>query len=209
MEQFTIAADGDEWEKRWWPQWTRAHFPSYEAFWLAHVVPLTYRVKHRPNIGFQTKAELEASGHTDKDVAVAQLHYTLLRHLGRVFELLDDARAFTDRGYVANRPFRQNEFFEAFARLSGASDVADELLARRATSGSYEAWNEDEPSVRDAEACGSPTAPREAAGGCVVCVPPARYAPSGRAARSGSAMARKPLAGELSQRLPHLSFELI
>ena len=30
---FRIETDGDEWEMRWWPQWTRDHFPSYEVFW--------------------------------------------------------------------------------------------------------------------------------------------------------------------------------
>jgi hypothetical protein len=106
------------------------------------VVPLTYRVKDRQNIRFQTDAELAAAGYTDEDVAAAQLHYTLPMHLGRVFELLDDARVFTVRSYMADRPFGRNEFFESFARLSGASDVADELLARRTNPGVYDAWNE-------------------------------------------------------------------
>lgn len=141
-DRFTIAMDGDENEMRWWPQWTRDHFPSYEAFWLARVVPLTYRVKSSTNLRFKTTTELVAAGYTDEDVAVAQLHYTLLTHLGRVSELLDDARAFESRSYIANRPFGRNEFFESFARLSGASDVADELLARRTAPGTYDAWNE-------------------------------------------------------------------
>jgi hypothetical protein len=139
---FTIPEDGDEHEKRWWPQWTREYFPSYETFWAVRIVPLTYRVKHRQNVRFQTTEELAAAGYTDEDVTVAQLQYTLLMHLGRVFELLDDARAFTVRSYMANRPFGRDEFFESFARLSGASDVADELLARRTTPGEYDAWNE-------------------------------------------------------------------
>jgi hypothetical protein len=139
---FTIEADGDEFEKRWWPQWTRDHLPSYQDFWAARIVPLTYRVKHRHNLRFQTTAELAVAGYTDEDVAVAQLHYTLLMHLGRVFELLDDARAFTDRGYVANRQFGRDAFLESFARLSGVSDVADELLGRRAAPSTYQPWNE-------------------------------------------------------------------
>lgn len=139
---FTIAEDGDEFEKGWWPQWTRDRFPSYQAYWVPRIVPLTHRVKNRRNVHFQTSAELEAAGYTDEDVAVAQLHYTILRHLGRVFELLDDAHAFTVRSYGANRPFGRDEFFESFARLSGTSDVADELLARRASPGTYDAWQE-------------------------------------------------------------------
>jgi hypothetical protein len=94
---------------------------------------VTYRVKHRPDVRFQTTAELAATGYTDEDLAIAQLHYTLLLHLGRVFELLDDDGAFSVRSYIANRPLGRDEFFESFARLSGASDAADELLARRAT----------------------------------------------------------------------------
>jgi hypothetical protein len=140
---FTIETDGDETEKAWWPQWTRDHFPSYEAFWVSYIVPLTYRVKERTNIRFQTSEELAEAGYTDEDVAVAQLHYTLLRHLGRVFELLNDSRAFTHRSEMATREeFGRDEFFESFARLSGASDVSDELLARRANPGTYGAWNE-------------------------------------------------------------------
>ena len=130
---FTIAANGDAFEQRWWPQWTAERFPSYETFWIARVAPLTNRVNFPGDISFRTDAELELDGYTPEDVAVAQLHYTVLRHLGRVFELADDA---------AIRPFGRDEFFESFARLSGASDVADEILARRARPGTYPPWNE-------------------------------------------------------------------
>jgi hypothetical protein len=140
---FTIEEDGDETEKRWWPQWTRDRFPSYETFFVARIVPLTYRVKERTNIRFQTTAELATAGYTDEDVAVAQLHYTLLLHLGRVFELLDDSRAFTRPSETPVREqFGRDQFFESFTRLSGASDVSDELLARRASPGAYDAWDE-------------------------------------------------------------------
>lgn len=30
-DPFTIATDGDEFEKQWWPQWIRNHFQSYES----------------------------------------------------------------------------------------------------------------------------------------------------------------------------------
>jgi hypothetical protein len=85
---------------------------------------------------------VKAAGFTVEDVAIAQLHYTVLRHLGRVFELLDDARAFTTTSYLANPPFGREEFFESFTRLSGVSDVADELLSRRSNPGAYDPWNE-------------------------------------------------------------------
>jgi hypothetical protein len=51
--------------------------------------------KYRDDPHFQTREELAAGGHTDEDVAIAQLHYTLLRHLGRVYDLLAASRAFT------------------------------------------------------------------------------------------------------------------
>jgi hypothetical protein len=140
---FTIEEDGDESEKRWWPQWTRDRFPSYEAYFVARIVPLTYRVKERKNIRFQTTAELATAGYNDEDVTVAQLHYTLLLHLGRVFELLDDSRAFTHPSELTVREaFGRDKFLESFTRLSGASDVSDELLARRASPGTYNAWDE-------------------------------------------------------------------
>jgi hypothetical protein len=141
---FTIATDGDELERETWPQWTQRRFPSYETFWTARIVPLTYRVHNRVNIRFPTTAELSAAGYTDEDVTVAQLHYTILRHLHRVFVLLDNANAsfLSQREHRGNRAFGPDEFFESFARLSGVSDLADELLARRASPGMYGAWNE-------------------------------------------------------------------
>lgn len=101
--QFTIEADGDESETRWWPKWTRDHFPSYQTFWAARIAPLTYRIEDRQEIHFQTSARLAASGFSDEDVAVAQLHYAVLQHLGRVFDLLDKVRAFTVPSYMVNR----------------------------------------------------------------------------------------------------------
>lgn len=137
---FTIDTDGDEVEKAWWPQWTRDHFPSYEAFWVSRVVPVTNRVKVRSDLRFQSDTDL--AGFTPEDVAVAQLHYTILIHLGRVFEVLDDVRAFTSPGPIVGRPFGRNECVECFARLSGANDVADELLARREGPGRFDPWDE-------------------------------------------------------------------
>ena len=140
---FTIATGGDLAEQLWWPQWTEHYFPSYETFWVARVVPTTNRVVvGRGDIGFRTDAELAADGFTPEDVAVAQLHYTLLMHLGRSFELIDDGHGFSTRTFLANRNFRRDQFFESFARLSGASDVADEILARRESPGRFDPWDE-------------------------------------------------------------------
>jgi len=98
-------------------------------------------VKQRGDVRFKTAAELAAAGYTDEDVTLAQRHYTLLTCRAGVFELLDNARAFTSPVPVANA-FGRYQFFETFTRLSGASDVAEELLARRADPGKYVAWDE-------------------------------------------------------------------
>jgi len=143
-QAFTIATDGDLIEQAWWPQWTRDHFPSYEAFWVSRVVPVTNWVKVRSDLRFRSDADIAGTGFTPEDVAIAQLHYTILVHLGRVFEQLDDVRAFASPSPIVGRPFGQNECLQCFARLSGASDVADELLARRASPGLYDAWNEND-----------------------------------------------------------------
>lgn len=144
----SIASDGDAWEKLYWQAFASERFPSYEDFWLAHVVPLTNRratdrLSNELRIRFRTDAELAADGRGDEDVAIAQLHYTLLLHIGRVWQLLDHSLAFTSaprRG----QGFDQHHFFESFTRLSGASDVADEIPERRRTLGSrtYPAWDE-------------------------------------------------------------------
>jgi hypothetical protein len=139
---FTIATDGDVEEQRYWPLVVRKHFPSYEAFWVERVAPLTNRIHYRLDVSFRGTTELARDGFTDEDVAIAQLHYTLLLHLGRVFDLLHAARAFDHRSVIANRPFDRHAFFESFTRLSGASDIADELLARRTLPGRYDPWSE-------------------------------------------------------------------
>jgi hypothetical protein len=141
-QPFTIATDGDLEEQHYWPLFVRQHFPSYETFWVKRVVPLTRRVDHRSAIGFRMTFELKKDGFDDEDVAVAQLHYTLLMHLGRVFDQLSAAQAFVRPAPLPHRTFDRHAFFECFTRLSGASDVADELLGRRASPGVYDAWSE-------------------------------------------------------------------
>lgn len=125
---FSIANDGDEWEKLYSEAFARERFPAYEDFWLRHVVPLTNRaatdrLSTDLRIRFRTDAELAADGRGDEDVAIAQLHYTLLLHLGRVWQLLEQGLAF-DAGPASGQGFDQHHFFESFTRLSGASDVA-------------------------------------------------------------------------------------
>ncbi len=90
----------------------------------------------------RSRAELLAEGYTDEDVTVARLHYTVLLHLGRVLELLAVDNDASPQPWSPDPPFDRYAFFEAFTRLSGVSDLADELLARRTNPGEYEAWSE-------------------------------------------------------------------
>jgi hypothetical protein len=148
-QPLSLAGDGDRFEQLYWNAFVAERFPSYECFWLAHVAPLTYRgtdsLSTDLRIRFRTDAELAAEDRGHEDVAIAQLHYTLLLHVGRVWELLDRALAFTSNDARKGLTFDAYDFFESFTRLSGASDVADELLERRRVCGSatYPAWDEN------------------------------------------------------------------
>ena len=85
-----LAKDGDSIEQNYWPLFITDRFPSYETFWREHVEPLTRRDEGAQYVGFRTAEALAAIGTTDEDVAVAQLHYSVLRHVGRAYDLLHD-----------------------------------------------------------------------------------------------------------------------
>ena len=127
---FTITRDGDLYEQRYWSAFAAEQFPSYEVFWAVEIIPLTNRVRPTGDVHFQSQRDLDAQGRTSEDVAVAQLHYTLLLHVGRVDDLMKAP------------VFDRYAFAESFVRLTGASDVADELLQRRRARGVYAAWDE-------------------------------------------------------------------
>ena len=80
-----LATDGDPYERRYWHAFASKRFPAYEEFWLTEVVPLTRRDVDPRDVRFKSRAEIP-----DQDEAVtrAQLHYTVLRHLGCVWEIL-------------------------------------------------------------------------------------------------------------------------
>lgn len=126
---FTLAQDGDSLEQVYWHRFIANRFPTYEAFWQMNVVSVTRREIDRGDIRFRSDAELAAVGRTHEDLAIAQLHYTVMVHLGRAHELLGDV---LDRW----------AFAEVFVRLAGASDCADELLERATNRGKYDAWSE-------------------------------------------------------------------
>jgi hypothetical protein len=70
---FTIASDPHDWGKLYWEAFASEAFPSYEDFWLAHVVPLPNRATDRlgsdVRIRFRTDAELAADNRGHEDVA--------------------------------------------------------------------------------------------------------------------------------------------
>lgn len=126
---FTLAQDGDAIEQGYWSRFLAVRFPSYEAFWASNVVAVTRRGIDPGDIRFRSDAELAAVSKTHEDVAIAQLHYTVMVHLGRAHELTG---AMLDRW----------TFAEVLVRLTGASDCADELLERVATPTTYDPWSE-------------------------------------------------------------------
>ena len=129
--EFTLAHFGDREEQAAWPLFVRDEFPQYEEFWRLFVVALTGRVSDVREIGFRPQAELDRLGRHEWHVEVAQLHYTTLLHLARVFELR--------RRRVRDR----DSFFEAIVRLDAAADTAFELLGHCLIDrGSAESWNE-------------------------------------------------------------------
>jgi hypothetical protein len=131
MPPFRLPTHGDVVERSAWQDFLRDEFPEYETFWQVFVVGLTERVKDGYGIGFRPQVELDADGRPEWHVAVAQLHYTTLLHLVRVFGLRQE-------------PIRDRDaLIEAIARLSAATDTAFELLGRcRALGKQYAPWSE-------------------------------------------------------------------
>ena len=84
MEPYTLQNDGDAFEQHYWALFISNEFPEYGQFWAKHVTPLT----NRPvDIHFKDDQALAAENYTSEDICLAQLHYSILRHLVRVFEL--------------------------------------------------------------------------------------------------------------------------
>jgi hypothetical protein len=138
---YRLETDGDYLEKFAWPNFLQSEFPSYEMFWQKHVVPLT----NRPiDIHFKSDAELAKDGKNAEDIAIGQLHYTILKHLCLAYQqrLVKSVNEFT--------------IFIGLMSLCGAQDVAFELLERSNNRGYYHPWLEesikgDPPSGQDAQ----------------------------------------------------------
>ena len=122
---FTLATDGDAYEQKYYLAFIKNEFPCYDAFWVKHVVPLTNRPT---DIHFKTDVQLRAVGKTEHDLCIAQLHYTVLRHLTRVFEIRRPGIVSVD------------DLTDGIVRLAGAQDVAFELLERYARPAKYGPW---------------------------------------------------------------------
>ena len=127
---YVLAVDGDDREKSSWNRFLASSFPSYEAFWVKHVVPLT----NRPvDIHFKEDAALLANGKTPEDIAIAQLHYTILKHLLSAFDIKN----------VPNPD--ELALLAGLSSLVGAQDVAFEVLERYTNLGTYDPWLEARP----------------------------------------------------------------
>ena len=125
MAPYTLENDGDGFEQHYWSLFLSTEFSEYEQFWVKHVTPLT----NRPvDIHFKDDPTLVAEGHTPEDICIAQLHYSILRHLTRVYEIRRQQHLNLDL------------LTDVFVRLTGAQDVAFEMLERYINRGSYDPW---------------------------------------------------------------------
>lgn len=125
MKNYRLAIDGDCYEQKYWYLFIQNQFQSYEDFWMKNIVPLT----NRPvDIHFKTDSELDKIGKTANAICIAQLHYSILRHLARVFDILGKGNIDLDN------------LTEGMARLCGAMDVAFELLERYQKPKEYDPW---------------------------------------------------------------------
>jgi hypothetical protein len=140
MPTYSLKTDGDGFEQHYYDLFIDKEFPEYGHFWEKFVPPLT----NRPNdIHFKDDNALNTDNHTAEDICIAQLHYSILRHLARVYE-------------VKRHPHLHLDFItEIFVRLTGAQDIAFELLERFSNMGKYDPWlasgNNAHPGSRQAK----------------------------------------------------------
>ena len=129
MNHYTLIKDGDEYERECWEKFIKDEFPSYEKFWIQYIVPLTNRPE---NIYFKTNKELQKIGKSGHDICLAQLHYSILYHLGKVYKLKN------------KEPFALDDLTEGIVRICGALDIAFEFLERFKNPKKYSPWLEKE-----------------------------------------------------------------
>lgn len=127
VHTYTLRNDGDDLERVCEALFLTKSFSAYELFWLKEIVPLSNRPN---NAQLKTDSDLAKIGKTSKDICIAQLHYTVLRHLFRVYELLQI------------QPLDLEQFTEGIIRLCAGLDVADELLGRFTATKTFDPWSE-------------------------------------------------------------------
>jgi len=124
MNKYRLISDGDLIEKECWNLFVGNEFSTYEIFWIDYIVPLTNRPS---DIHFKTNQELIQIGKSEKDICIAQLNYSILRHLKVVYELKELTQIDLDK------------LTEGMVRICGALDNAFELLERYSNP-IYNAW---------------------------------------------------------------------
>jgi hypothetical protein len=121
-----LITDGDDFEKFYWNKFIKTLFPSYERFWVKFIVPMTNRPA---NIHLKPIEDLAKDGKSDREIQYAQLHYTALRHLAYVYDLLANKEKFSF-----------DILFEGFLRICSAQDVGFVLIQRIIEPTKYEPW---------------------------------------------------------------------
>lgn len=143
MSSHTLARDGDDFERAYWAAFVSVEFPSYADVWELVGKPLRddpARVELRDS-------DERAGQETERRIVVAQLNYSTLLHLGRVWEIRQSpgsffAEAAPSATALARRVNRlYGTFASAIVGLSSATDTADELL-ERVVDARYEPWSE-------------------------------------------------------------------
>ncbi|HYX07699.1 MAG TPA: hypothetical protein VE912_13305 [Bacteroidales bacterium] len=129
MPTYTLSNDGDRIEQYNLNRFLNSEFHAYEKFWQKHVIPLTNRPQ---NIHFKDTAQLKAIGKSGNDICIAQLHYSILRHLHRTYDIRQ----------ISTLNFQLFELTDGFVRLSGTLDIAFELLERYKNPKKYDPWVE-------------------------------------------------------------------
>jgi len=127
MTDYRLAKDGDSREIRCWHLFVQSQFPSYETFWIRDVVPLTNRPT---DFHFKTDQELLKIGKTHNDICIAQLHYSILVHLERAYEMLS----------IPLEKFAVDYLAWGLTSIVAAQDIAFELLQRNKSKKEYDPW---------------------------------------------------------------------
>jgi hypothetical protein len=141
---YNLRQHGDGREQAYYDRFIAKEFPSYEIFWQKAVTPLTYRSKDLKNIHVMTDAELQAVGKGAHHICLSQLHYSILLHLIRVYDLKSNSHIGLDH------------LVFGMSAIIGGQDIAFELLQRFKNPTTYDPWLDKrrggKPGGREAQA---------------------------------------------------------